>query len=120
MDGQDPDLVKALLVKEKQESAQRHQRAAQVFSAFGEVSPAMGMIGTLVGLVSMLGNMSDPKAIGPSMAVALLTTLYGAVLANCVFIPWPINCACGLRKNPPAKASCSMACWPYSRGSIRV
>ena len=64
VDGQDPDLVKALLVKEKQESAQRHQRAAQVFSAFGEVSPAMGMIGTLVGLVSMLGNMSDPKAIG--------------------------------------------------------
>jgi chemotaxis protein MotA len=87
VDGQDPDLVKALLVKERQETAQRHQRAAQVFSAFGEVTPAMGMIGTLVGLVSMLGNMADPKAIGPSMAVALLTTLYGAVLANCVFIP---------------------------------
>jgi chemotaxis protein MotA len=87
VDGQDPELVKALLMKEKQESSQRHQRAAQVFSAFGEVTPAMGMIGTLVGLVSMLGNMADPKAIGPSMAVALLTTLYGAVLANCVFIP---------------------------------
>lgn len=53
----------------------------------GDVGPAMGMIGTLVGLVQMLSNMSDPKAIGPAMAVALLTTLYGAMLATVVALP---------------------------------
>ncbi|WP_205380580.1 MotA/TolQ/ExbB proton channel family protein, partial [Vibrio cholerae] len=59
----------------------------QVFRAFGDVAPAMGMIGTLVGLVAMLSNMDDPKSIGPAMAVALLTTLYGAVLSNMIFFP---------------------------------
>lgn len=87
VDGNDPDIVKMLLIRDKQEASHRHARAAQVFAAFGDVSPAMGMIGTLVGLVSMLGNMADPKSIGPSMAIALLTTLYGAVMANCIFIP---------------------------------
>ena len=53
----------------------------------GEVAPAMGMIGTLIGLVAMLSNMDDPKSIGPAMAVALLTTLYGAVFANMIAIP---------------------------------
>jgi chemotaxis protein MotA len=53
----------------------------------GAAAPAFGMIGTLIGLVQMLSNMSDPKQIGPAMAVALLTTLYGAVLANLVFLP---------------------------------
>ena len=47
----------------------------------------MGMIGTLIGLIQMLGNMSDPKSIGPAMAVALLTTMYGAIIANCFCIP---------------------------------
>ena len=58
-----------------------------MFVAIGDAAPAMGMIGTLIGLVQMLANMSDPKSIGPAMAVALLTTLYGAVIANCVAIP---------------------------------
>lgn len=58
-----------------------------MFTAFGDVAPAMGMIGTLVGLVAMLSNMDDPKSIGPAMAVALLTTLYGAILSNMVFFP---------------------------------
>jgi chemotaxis protein MotA len=52
-----------------------------------EIAPAMGMIGTLVGLVIMLGNMSDPKSIGPAMAIALLTTMYGAIIANVICIP---------------------------------
>jgi len=65
----------------------RHTKGADIFSAMGEVAPAMGMIGTLIGLVQMLGNMSDPKAIGPAMAVALLTTLYGAILANVICLP---------------------------------
>ena len=58
-----------------------------VVGAWIDIAPAMGMIGTLVGLVLMLGNMADPKAIGPAMAVALLTTLYGAFVANVLFLP---------------------------------
>ena len=65
----------------------RHDMGAKIFSAWGEIAPAMGMIGTLIGLVQMLGNMSDPKAIGPAMAVALLTTMYGAILANVFCLP---------------------------------
>jgi chemotaxis protein MotA len=65
----------------------RHDQGAKIFSAWGEIAPAMGMIGTLIGLVQMLGNMSDPKAIGPAMAVALLTTMYGAILANVFCLP---------------------------------
>jgi chemotaxis protein MotA len=59
----------------------------KIIKVWIDVSPAMGMIGTLIGLVMMLGNMTDPKAIGPAMAVALLTTLYGALLANLIFGP---------------------------------
>jgi chemotaxis protein MotA len=58
-----------------------------VFRAIGEAAPAFGMIGTLVGLVQMLGNMEDPETIGPAMAVALLTTLYGAMIANLIALP---------------------------------
>ena len=60
---------------------------ASIFSQMAELAPAMGMIGTLIGLVAMLANMDDPKSIGPAMAVALLTTLYGAVLANALCQP---------------------------------
>jgi len=87
VDGHDPDVVKALLSKDKNQAAERHSVGASIFSALGDVAPAMGMIGTLIGLVAMLANMDDPKAIGPAMAVALLTTLYGAVLANVMCIP---------------------------------
>ena len=65
----------------------RHEKSAGVFRKAAEVSPAMGLIGTLVGLVQMLGNLEDPSTIGPAMAVALLTTFYGAILANMVFAP---------------------------------
>lgn len=82
VDGHDPDVVKALLSKEKTEAEKRHAVGASIFLDMSSMAPAMGMIGTLIGLVAMLANMSDPKAIGPAMAVALLTTLYGAVVAN--------------------------------------
>lgn len=82
VDGHEPDVVKALLSKEKTEAEKRHAVGASIFTNMASMAPAMGMIGTLIGLVAMLANMSDPKAIGPAMAVALLTTLYGAVLAN--------------------------------------
>jgi len=87
VDGHDSEVVKEMLVKEMQQTADRHRWGARVFTALGDVAPAMGMIGTLIGLVSMLSNMDDPKAIGPAMAVALLTTLYGAMLANMVALP---------------------------------
>jgi len=87
VDGHDPEVVKTLLNKEAKLTTDRHEFGATIFSALGDVGPAMGMIGTLVGLVQMLSNMSDPKSIGPAMAVALLTTLYGAMLANMICLP---------------------------------
>ena len=87
VDGHDPDVVRTLLGKDLKQAAERHEWGRKVFEAMGEVGPAMGMIGTLIGLVAMLANMSDPKTIGPSMAVALLTTLYGAMLATMFAIP---------------------------------
>ncbi len=65
----------------------RHLYMANVMQRASEVAPAMGLIGTLVGLVQMLGNLDDPSAVGPSMAVALLTTMYGAIMANVIFTP---------------------------------
>ena len=87
VDGHDPDVVRAMMSKDRSLAEQRHLNGSAIFAALGDVAPAMGMIGTLVGLVAMLANMSDPKAIGPAMAIALLTTLYGSLLANVVFLP---------------------------------
>lgn len=87
VDGHDADVVRAALQKDIALTDERHTQGTGVFRAFGDVAPAMGMIGTLVGLVAMLSNMDDPKSIGPAMAVALLTTLYGAVLSNMIFFP---------------------------------
>lgn len=87
VDGHDADVVKGVLKKDLVQTLERHDIGAKIFRAFGDVGPAMGMIGTLVGLVAMLANMSDPKAIGPAMAIALLTTLYGAMLANMLCLP---------------------------------
>lgn len=82
VDGHDPTLVKKMLGKDIDLTIERHEVGQSMFKSMATVSPAMGMIGTLIGLVQMLANMSDPAAIGPAMAVALLTTLYGAVIAN--------------------------------------
>ena len=87
IDGHDGDVVKEILQKEVKMSSERHLLGAGIFKSLGDVAPAMGMIGTLVGLVAMLSNMDDPKSIGPAMAVSLLTTLYGAMVANMVAIP---------------------------------
>jgi chemotaxis protein MotA len=82
VDGHDPALVNKLLTKDIDLTIQRHDVGQRMFKNMAAMAPAMGMIGTLVGLVQMLANMSDPSSIGPAMAVALLTTLYGAVIAN--------------------------------------
>ncbi|MFT2097161.1 flagellar motor protein PomA [Marinomonas sp. 2405UD66-6] len=87
VDGHDSSVVKNQLSKEMSQAYNRHSSGAKIFKAFGDVAPAMGMIGTLVGLVQMLANLSDPSSIGPAMAIALLTTLYGAMVANMVCLP---------------------------------
>lgn len=86
-DGYDDATFLGVLQKERLLTLDRNQSGANVFAALADVAPAMGMIGTLVGLVQMLTNMSDPSSIGPAMAVALLTTLYGAMLATMVASP---------------------------------
>lgn len=87
IDGNDREVVSTVMNKDLQQTVDRHKWGAKVFSATGDVAPAMGMIGTLIGLVQMLSAMDDPKSIGPAMAVALLTTLYGAMLANMIALP---------------------------------
>ncbi|ATG74811.1 flagellar motor protein PomA [Zobellella denitrificans] len=87
VDGHEQGVVKAALEKDIELTAERQTEGARIFRALGDVAPAMGMIGTLIGLVAMLANMDDPKAIGPAMSIALLTTLYGAMLANMVALP---------------------------------
>lgn len=86
-DGAAVEQIERLLASEVHAIADRHKRSAAVLRRAADVAPAMGLIGTLVGLVQMLGNLDDPGTIGPAMAVALLTTFWGAVLANMVFAP---------------------------------
>jgi len=87
VDGHTADTIKALLSKERLMTLDHNRSGAKVFTAMADVAPAMGMIGTLIGLVQMLSNMEDPKSIGPAMAVALLTTLYGAMIATMIATP---------------------------------
>jgi chemotaxis protein MotA len=87
VDGHDPALVQRMLDKDISLTIQRHEVGQTMFKNMATMAPAMGMIGTLVGLVQMLANMSDPASIGPAMAVALLTTLYGAIIANAFATP---------------------------------
>ena len=82
IDGNEPDMIRELLEIEMEQTAERHGIHGSIFSQWAGLAGAMGMIGTLIGLVAMLLNMSDPSAIGPSMAVALLTTMYGAMIGN--------------------------------------
>lgn len=87
VDGTDPELVRGILEAELVNTDTRHQGNIAFWKQVGAMGPAWGMIGTLIGLVLMLQNMSDPDSIGPSMAVALITTYYGSVLANWVSAP---------------------------------
>ncbi len=86
-DGAQPEEIEQILRREASTMSSRHMRAVDFLRRAGDVAPAMGLIGTLIGLVRMLGNLDNPAEIGPAMAVALLTTFYGAVLAHLVFIP---------------------------------
>jgi len=87
IDGVDPELIREILQTEVTATEMRHKMGQDVFRAWGSLAPAFGMIGTLIGLIQMLTNLDDPSKIGPGMAVALLTTFYGALLSNLLFIP---------------------------------
>ncbi len=87
VDGTDPELVRNILETELNFLEERHDQAKGMLEAMGAYAPALGMIGTLIGLINMLKEMDDPAAIGPSMSVALITTFYGALFANLLFLP---------------------------------
>ena len=86
-DGYKPEFVEQALREDMEQSQERHEIGQRMFRAIGESAPAFGMIGTLVGLIQMLNTLDDPANIGPAMAVALLTTLYGALIANLIALP---------------------------------
>jgi chemotaxis protein MotA len=86
-DGHEPESLEQMMVREIDYIRERHDSGAEIFSSLGTYAPAIGMVGTLIGLVQMLQSMDDPSTIGPAMAIALLTTLYGSVLANVIFLP---------------------------------
>jgi chemotaxis protein MotA len=87
VDGTDPEIIRNIMETELNNMQSRHQQGIKIFEDWGALAPAFGMIGTLIGLIIMLANIEDKSAIGPGMSTALITTLYGAVLANLVFIP---------------------------------
>jgi len=87
VDGTEPELIKDILSTDISFTEARHEEGAKIFDFLAAMGPSFGMIGTLIGLVLMLGNMSDVSTIGPNMAVALITTFYGSMLANCICLP---------------------------------
>ncbi|TFB25068.1 flagellar motor protein MotP [Filobacillus milosensis] len=87
IDGIEPEVINDIMNAEITAMEERHGKGQAIIEKAGEYAPSWGMIGTLIGLVLMLNNLTNPQTIGPSMAVALLTTFYGMVLANLVFIP---------------------------------
>jgi len=87
VDGTDPEMIQFVMETELENVMDRHEAGKGLLEALGKYAPAFGMIGTLIGLVAMLSNMDDPSQIGAGMATALLTTLYGSLLANLIFLP---------------------------------
>ena len=87
VDGSDPEQIESIMETELENLMDRHEAGKGLLDAMGRFAPAFGMIGTLIGLVAMLSNMDDPAKIGAGMAAALLTTLYGALVANVLFLP---------------------------------
>lgn len=88
VDGSPPEAIEDILRTELDSVAVRHSLGKGLMDTMGRYAPAYGMIGTLIGLIMMLANMSDPSSIGKGMAVALITTLYGAIISNAIFLPF--------------------------------
>lgn len=91
VDGTDPELVRNIMETEISFVEERHKQGQGIFETMGALAPAYGMIGTLIGLINMLLALDDPDMLGPNMSVALITTFYGSVLANFLFIPMAIK-----------------------------
>lgn len=91
IDGFNPEEIEFLLTQELEAEYERHKRSASITRRASEIAPAMGLIGTLIGLVMMLANLEDPEKIGPAMAIALLTTFYGAILGTIVMAPLAVK-----------------------------
>jgi len=87
VDGHPPEFIQEALSHEMQQTLERYDNAERVFRGVGDSAPALGMLGTLVGLVQMLTDMDDPASIGPAMAIALLTTFYGVFIAQVIALP---------------------------------
>jgi len=87
IDGLEPDAIREIMESEIAALETRHSMGVDIFNALAAYAPALGLVGTLIGLVQMLRAMNDPSSIGPAMAVALITTFYGVVLANLIFLP---------------------------------
>ena len=87
VDGTEPTVIQTILETDLEYMAKRHESGLDMLNIFATIAPAMGMIGTFIGLIAMLQNMDDPSAIGPAMAVALLTSLYGALISNLIATP---------------------------------
>ncbi len=87
VDGTEPELLKDIMETELFYLEERHKKGQDQMDQFASLAPAWGMLGTLIGLILMLANLSDPDALGPGMAVALITTFYGSIMANMIFIP---------------------------------
>ncbi|MGI9628809.1 MAG: motility protein A [Longimicrobiales bacterium] len=90
-DATDPSALQEIMVTEKKAIQERHMVGKKIFNEMAKFAPAFGMVGTLIGLVQMLATLDDPSTIGPKMAVALLTTLYGALMANLAFLPMVVK-----------------------------
>ena len=88
VDGTDPELVRRIMETELENIMQRHDLGKKVFDDWALLAPAFGMIGTLMGLIMMMVNLEDKSAIGPGMSTALITTMYGAIIANGLFMPF--------------------------------
>ncbi len=87
MDGFEPETIRKIMETDLESIAERHRLGAEIFTSLGSFAPAMGMTGTLIGLVKMLMQMNDPSSIGPSMSIAFVATFYGVVSANLIFLP---------------------------------
>lgn len=87
VDGTDPEVVRTILENDLSSLEERHKQGAGLFETMASYAPAFGLVGTLIGLIQMLQGLDDPTKIGPGMAVALLTTLYGTLMANLIFLP---------------------------------
>ena len=87
VDGSEPEIIRTIMQNELENLENRHKTGQRIFHQMGTFAPAFGMIGTLIGLINMLKSLDDPTQIGAGMAVALITTLYGALMANLIFLP---------------------------------